>query len=244
LLIKEWKAMLPMRVKSVRSVVLNTLLSLFLPVLVPAAIFCSTAQAQGFKFSNPDPADAADQAAQAQRDGKTQAQLATPCRARIKNQKIMVLLAEERNGSLVANQNNFGRHVDAINNRLKALGLKTYTAAQIRAQVAQAEIDAYFKNNPDAALSASRRLAAAYVLRGLVTSRAERNAIVNVNQVYINMDFMLTTSGGAVVSQAKASNASYAGSDTTGMALTLIEERAEEVVAQLYSDYCRKAGGK
>jgi hypothetical protein len=29
-----------------------------------------------------------------------------------------------------------------------------------------------------------------------------------------------------------------------GMALTLINERADEVVAQLYSDYCRKAGIK
>ena len=27
-----------------------------------------------------------------------------------------------------------------------------------------------------------------------------------------------------------------------GMALTLINERADEVVAQLYTDYCQKAG--
>jgi hypothetical protein len=231
--------MLAMCEKTIRRVVARVLKGAALALLM-----VSVAQAQGFKFSNPDPDEAADRAAQAERDGKTQAQLATPCRAKIKNQKIMVLLAEERNGALVASQNNFGRHVDAINSRLQALGLKTYTAAQIRSQVAQAEIDAYFKNNPDAALSASRRLAAAYVLKGLVTSRAERNAMINVNQVTINMDFMLSTSGGAVISQAKASNASYAGSDTTGMALTLVEERAEEVVAQLYSDYCRKAGGK
>jgi hypothetical protein len=43
------------------------------------------------------------------------------------------------------------------------------------------------------------------------------------------------------VSSAHATNESYAGGDVSGMALTLIEERADEVVAQLYADYCRKA---
>jgi hypothetical protein len=30
--------------------------------------------------------------------------------------------------------------------------------------------------------------------------------------------------------------------DTSGMALTLINEKADEVVAQLYGDYCRIGG--
>ena len=33
-----------------------------------------------------------------------------------------------------------------------------------------------------------------------------------------------------------------AGMDTGSMALTLINEKADEVVAQLYSDYCRQGG--
>jgi hypothetical protein len=45
-----------------------------------------------------------------------------------------------------------------------------------------------------------------------------------------------------MISQTGATNESYAGRDTNGMALTLINERADEVVAQLYNDYCRKAG--
>jgi hypothetical protein len=57
----------------------------------------------------------------------------------------------------------------------------------------------------------------------------------------VNLDFTLTDASGRPVSTATASNASYAGSDTAGMALTLIEERADEVVAKLYSDYCRTA---
>jgi hypothetical protein len=124
---------------------------------------------------------------------------------------------------------------------LRAVGLKTYTPEQIRRQVAQEEIDAYFKNDPDRALSAARRLAAQYVLRGVIASNAARNAMVNVNQVNVSMEFTLADASGKPVATAAASNASYAGSDTSGMALTLIEERADEVVARLYGEYCRNA---
>jgi hypothetical protein len=89
-------------------------------------------------------------------------------------------------------------------------------------------------------------MAAQYVLRGVIASQASRNAIVNVNvnQVSVNMDFTLSDAAGRPVSTAAASNASYAGIDVSGMALTLIEERADEVVARLYSDYCRNATKK
>ena len=202
------------------------------------------AQAQGFKFSNPSPDAGAEAAADAQRRATIAAQLGTPCRDRIRNRKIMVLIGEEINGGVVAKQGGFSRHVEAVNLRLKGLGLQTYTAEQIRKQVAQEEIDAYFKNNPDRALSAARRMAAQYVLRGVIASHAVRNAIVNINQVSIDMSFTLTDASGRPVSTAAASNQSYAGSDTTGMALTLIEERADEIVAKLYSDYCRNAAGR
>jgi len=202
------------------------------------------AQAQGFKFSNPPPGAAAEAQADAQRQATISAQLATPCRDRIRNRKIMVLIAEEKNGFVTASQGNFGRHVEAINTRLQGLGLKTYSAEQIRKQIAQEEIDAYFKNDPDRALSASRRMAAQYVLRGVIASQATRNAVINVNQVNVSMDFTLSDAAGRPVSTATATNASYAGSDVSGMALTLIEERAGEVVARLYSDYCRNGASR
>jgi hypothetical protein len=204
-------------------------------------VFAVSAQAQGFRFSEPSPGAAAEAAAEARRQDTVDDQLATPCRNLIKNRKIMVLIGEERNGVVYATQGNFSRHVDSVNKRLIRLGLKTYTPEQIRRQVAQEEVDAYFKNDPDRALSASRRLAAQYVLRGVIASHAVRNAIINVNQVSVNLDFTLSDASGRPVSTAAASNQSYAGSDVSGMALTLIEERADEVVAKLYSDYCRNA---
>lgn len=212
------------------------------PALLLACWFAAFgAQAQGFKFSNPPPEAAAEAQAQAQRDAMIDAQLSTPCRDRIKNRKIMVLIGQETNGVIAAGQGPFSRHVEAVNTRLQGLGLKTYSPEQIRKQIAQEEIDAYFKNDPDRALSAARRMAAQYVLRGVIASQAVRNPMVNVNQVSVNMKFTLTDAAGRPVSTADASNQSYAGSDTSGMALTLIEERADQVVAQLYSDYCRNA---
>ena len=212
---------------------------LVLLLLAACGILAGAGHAQGFKFSNEEQTDSA---AQAERQAKVQAQLATPCRDKIKNQKIMVLIGEERNGVISASQASYSTHVDAINQRLKSLGLRTYSPEEIRKQVAQAEIDAYFKNDPDAAINASKRLAAQYILRGLIATQATRNAIVNVAQVNVSMDFTLTGANGRMISQAGARNESFAGRDVSGMALTLINERADDVVAQLYSDYCQKAG--
>lgn len=209
-----------------------------LPVFI-ALILNGSHLAHGFSFSQED---AAEQAQEAQQQAHVQSLLASPCRAKIKNQKIMVLIGEERNGLVQAAQSSYSNHFNALNTRLQSLGLKTYTQAQIKAQIAQAEIDAYFKNDPDAALSASRRLAAQYILRGLISSQTSYNPIVRVNQVAIRMNFTLTGANGRTISQASAENASYAGADTSGMALTLINEKADAVVAQLYSDYCRSAG--
>ena len=156
----------------------------------------------------------------------------------------MVLIGANQNGLVSARQADFGGHFDAIDRRLRSLGLRTYTQEEIRKQTAQAEIDAHFKNDPDAAISASKRMAAQYVLRGLISTSTTRNPIINVNQVSIQIDFLLSGVNGRMISEAKARNESYAGQDTLGMALTLINERADEVVAQIYSDYCQKAGAK
>ena len=48
-----------------------------------------------------------------------------------------------------------------------------------------------------------------------------------------------------MISEANVTNEKlWRGGTPLGMALTLINERADEVVAQIYSDYCQKAGTK
>ena len=129
------------------------------------------AGAQGFKFSQPD-----DRGQRPRRPrGRTASpqQLSTPCRAELKGKKIMVIIGEvQSNGYIAAQQQNYGPHFQAINARLRSPRAATYTPEEIRRQIAQAEIDAYFQNDPDAALSAAKRLGASFVLRGLISSQA------------------------------------------------------------------------
>jgi acid stress-induced BolA-like protein IbaG/YrbA len=209
-----------------------------LAMLVPLAT--EPVAAQGFKFSQPDDADRAENEA---RQNRIAEQLSTPCRAEIKDKKIMVVIGELRsNGFIAAQQQNYGPHFQAINNRLRSLGLRTYTPEEIRRQIAQAEIDAYFRNDPDAMLNASKRLGASFILRGLISSQATRNPMMAVNQVSVSMGFTLTGSNGKLISEVQADSSSYAGADVGRMALTLVNEKADEVVATLYADYCRAAG--
>ena len=213
-------------------------ISSFLLLFAPLAI--GVAGAQGFRFSDPDNAQQAEQAA---REDRIAYELSTPCRADLKGKKIMVVIGEQQsNGYINAQQQNYGPHFQAINARLRSLGLRTFTPEEIRAQIAQAEIDAYFKNNPDAALSAAKRLGASFVLRGLITSEAGMNPIIAVNQVAVSMGFTLTGNNGRIISDVNANSASYAGANIAQMALTLVNEQADEVVAKLYGDYCRNAG--
>jgi hypothetical protein len=209
-----------------------------LAVLVPLA--AEPAVAQGFKFS---PQPRVPIAEEEERQGRIAELLSTPCRADIKGKKIMLMIGERQsNGMISAQQQNYGPHFQAINGRLRSLGLATYTPEEIRSQIAQAEIDAYFRNDPDAALAAAKRLGASFVLRGLISSQAAMNPVMPVNQVTVHMGFTLSGGNGRTISDVDASSSSYAGADVARMALTLVNEQADEVVARLYADYCTNAG--
>jgi hypothetical protein len=195
--------------------------------------------AQGFKFSQEDDSAKAKEQARRQAIGEL---LSTPCRDQLKDKKIMLIIGEQQaGGGVLANQENYGPHFQIINQRLRGLGLKTYTPEEIKKLIAQAEIDAYFKGNPDAALSASRRLGASFVLRGLITTQAGLNPVIRVNEVQVNLGFSLADSGGRMIADASAQGGSFAGSDIRTAAARLINEQADEVVAKLYSDYCKNA---
>jgi hypothetical protein len=210
--------------------------------LVVLAWAPAPASAQGFKFEQPGAADAAAKAEEQAKQDRVMQELSTPCRAELKGKKIMLMIGEERsNGYIFAQQQNYGPHFQAINSRLRRLGLLTFTPEEIRQHIAQAEIDAYFKNDPDKALSAARRVGASFVLKGLITKEAIPSIIAGVNTVRVSFDFTLAGSNGRIISDVNASSSSYSGTDISGMALTLVNEQIDEVVAKLYGDYCRNA---
>jgi hypothetical protein len=184
-----------------------------------------------------------------QADAANQAQavrqlVSAPCQQRLKNRRILLLIAEHSGDEWLARQDRYEPLLRVIESRLKALGLKTYTQQQIKADVAQAEVDAYFRNDPDAALAASKRLGANYVLRGSITSQAGINPVVRVNEVAVKIDLTLSGVDGRVLSDVSSHSDSYSGSDTLGTALALVREQADPLVAQLYNDYCRDGSGR
>jgi len=210
-----------------------------LKVLCCIACLVAPCFAGAFSFSEEDAKNDASDEAAAQR---IQQLVAEPCRQKLKNQKIMTLIAERISDGYNTSQDRYGAMFQAINSRLRGLGLRTYTQAEIKAQIAQAEIDAYFKNDPDGALAASRKLGANYILRGDITTQTGVNAVLHINEVSVRMMFTLSAVNGRILSDVSAKGDSYAGSDTLGMAVTLVNEQADMIVAQLYNDYCRKAG--
>jgi hypothetical protein len=200
---------------------------------------CASAGADTFSFSGQAAKEKAQHEADlAERAQTIQALESVPCDQRLKNQRILFLVGEQQSGQWQTDQGRFGEFVRVIDNRLKALGLKTYTQQEIKASIAQAEVDAYFKNDPDAALSASRRLGANHVLRGVISARSGVNPIVQVDEVAVNIELTLSAAEGRVLSEVSAHSDSYSGTDTLSTALDLVKQQADLLVAHLYNDYC------
>jgi hypothetical protein len=166
------------------------------------------------------------------------------CRSRLKSRRILYLMGEQQGDQWLTAQDRFQPLLQIIDNRLRGLGFMIYTPQQIKAGIAQAEIDAYFKNDPDGALAASKKLGANFVLSGTISSRAGVNAVVQVNEVAVNIDITFSGLDGRTVSQVGAHTDSYSGSDTLRTAVALVNEQADRLVAQLASDYCRQSGIK
>jgi uncharacterized HAD superfamily protein len=210
-----------------------------------ASVCQSTDQQRPFSFSS----SAEQEHAKAQEDAAKQAQtiqalVSAPCRQQLKEQKILLLIGEETSNRWMTTQGTFGQFVRIIETRLKGLGLKPYSEQEIKASIAQAEIDAYFNNDPDAALAASKRMGARYILRGSISTRSGINPVVRVNEVAVTIELTLSAVDGRVLSDVNAHADSYSGSDTLGTALTLMREQADPLVAQLYNDYCREGAAQ
>jgi hypothetical protein len=197
-----------------------------------------------FRFSK----DAEKERAAAEAQAGAIAELVSvPCQQRLKDRKILLLIAERTETDLYASQERYGPHIRVIESRLRALGLRPYTQEQIRAQIAQAEIDAYFRNDPDAAIAASRRLAADFVLRGDILTSASVNPVLGINEVSVSFGLTLSDARtGRLLSEVGAKSAAFSGTDTLGTALELVRQQADPLVARIYNDFCQNApaGGK
>jgi hypothetical protein len=214
----------------------------YLCMLLTAAVMTGpgTIRADEDTFHFPPPTSTSD----TQPDTAPAEPVSDACRSRLKSRRILFLIAEQQGDQWLTAQDRFQPLLQIIDNRLRDLGFMIYTPQQIKASVAQAEIDAYFKNDPDAALAASKKLGANFVLRGTISSRAGVNAVVQVNEVAVNIDMTLSGLDGRTLSQVGAHTDSYSGSDTLRTAVALVNEQADRLVAQLAGDYCRQTSTK
>lgn len=212
-------------------------MSRFLPRLMPLAVSlcCAVPLAHAFSFTEEE---AKDKAAATAKSAPRGPAISAACKERLAKEKVMVLVAERGGSGFNADQGRYGPHFQSIDRRLQKYGMRTLSQEEIRKQVAQAEIDAHFRNDPDAALAAAQKHGASLTLRGVISSRRAVNPMLGINEVYINMGFTLVGPDGRYIAEAGASSDSYAGGDTVGMAATLINEQADGVVRRLLNGYC------
>jgi hypothetical protein len=197
--------------------------------------------ANAFSFAEEE---AKDKAAAAPRTGSGGPAVSAACKERLQKERVMVLVAERGNQGFNADQGRYGMHFQGIDRRLQKYGMRTLSQEEIRKQVAQAEIDAHFRNDPDAALQAAQKHGASLTLRGVISSRRAINPMIGINEVYINMGFTLVGPDGRYIAEASATSESYSGGDTVGMAATLINEQADGIVRRLLGGYCAEAKKK
>jgi len=202
-----------------------------------ALLLCLPSQAMSFSFSEEAQKDSS---ARQAKSARNQSLLAEPCKARIKGQKIALLIAEKHQGLTSINASNQGELFELLNSKLRAVGLSTITQQEINARVARAEAEAILNNDPDAAMAASRKLGTAFILKGLISARSGANKMVRANDVAVSISLTLSDSSGRVISQARTTGQSWAGSDVIGAALSVMEDEADSLVAKLYSDFCSR----
>lgn len=201
-------------------------------------VFFLASYSYAFKFSDEEEKEAR---ARAVRRETVRQLMSVPCQRSIRGKKVAVIIGEKHSGGgLSVNQSNYGVLFEIINARLRNVGLRTCTQEEITGQIARAEIEAYMRNDPDAALSAASRLGAQFIIRGIISSRSRVNPVLGINEVFVDMSFTLTQSSGRSIGGARASGDSYAGSDTLSVAASIVEDQADEVVAKLYHDFCTR----
>lgn len=166
--------------------------------------------------------------------------LAVPCKKGRRALKVVVMIGEKSNGNYISRkQSNYSPLFQAVNASLNDVGFQTYTQKEITDQIAQAEIDAFLTNDMDAAATAASRLKANLMLQGMVTKITRKNPILNINEVFVNINFTLVNvSGERRICTVSSKSDSFSGADTLNVALDLIRNEADLIAAELFNCHC------
>jgi len=134
----------------------------------------------------------------------------------------------------------YGTLVETLNSGFRQLGLRTYTPAQINAQIARAEQEAFLNNDIDAAMSAASRLSANFMVKGQISTLAQVNSVVKVDEIFVTITLSLTDQRGKLISSARISDTAFSDADVSGAIQKMVAEQSGEIIYQLFQDYCKK----
>lgn len=143
-----------------------------------------------------------------------------------------------RRGS--TNKSIYGNLVDTLNSGFQQLGLKTYTTAEINAQIARVEQEAVLNNNIDAAVSAADQLSADFMLKGIISTHSQINKVVNIDEVFVTITLSLLDRNGNLISTAEISETTFSDADVLATIQKLVKNQSREITYRLFKDYCNK----
>ena len=194
--------------------------------------------AAAFSFSEsekPAPPDAA--------PGKKSIVLRPECSARLKNKRVVAVIGERHlERGYEVDPSRYTGIINELNTRLNAIGLRTLTPKELTEQVAQAEQEAILANDIEAAMTASKRLNAQFTLKGLIASRVQKNPVVGIDEVFVTLQLSLMDAGGRKIAGSRIEGATFSGADTVAALYNLVEEQADQAVAEIYEGYCGSSG--
>lgn len=180
------------------------------PVPVPVSPPLQSSRSQG-GFSFSAEEERMNRATPEGRDEAFRSKLAIACAPARKSARVRVAITEQRMDGLVGAGARGGGFAAALGQRLRQAGLRISTAG-----------------------------AADYVLRGSVTSQANANRELALNEVSVSAAIKLAAADGQLVSSHVSREESYAGADLLGAYSDVIEAQAIEVASQVYTDLCRR----
>ncbi|MFH0780705.1 MAG: hypothetical protein V2B20_01985 [Pseudomonadota bacterium] len=133
----------------------------------------------------------------------------------------------------------YGNLVDELNGGFRQLGLKTYTTAEINAQIARVEQEAVLNNNLDAAVSAADRLSANFMLKGIISTRSQVNRVINIDEVFVTITLSLLDRSGNLISSAVINETAFSDADILATIQKLVKKQSREITYQLFKEYCK-----
>lgn len=212
-------------------------------VVVLLAVVLLPVPGLAFSFSAYEQAEQeADQEQQRQRADEIAALLATPCAARLKGATTAFLFTQQQGDALYLRSSTQDEALyEHINSRLRRLGLKTFSPAQIRQRIADAEVQAFMNNDADAALAAARKFSARFVLRAQLQTQTRRNPVVGIDEVSVLLTFYLSDAGGRALSSVQVTETAFSDAQVEATLLTLTQRQADYAIARLYRDFCQQA---